>query len=54
MAAAFDTAGFTAVDVHLNDLRSGRMSLSDFTGLAACGGFRRSVLGAGAGWAKLI
>lgn len=55
MAAAFDTAGFTAVDVHLNDLRSGRMSLSDFTGLAACGGFSYGdVLGAGAGWAKLI
>jgi phosphoribosylformylglycinamidine synthase len=53
MAAAFDRAGFTSVDIHLNDLASGRVSLEDFVGLAACGGFSYGdVLGAGEGWAK--
>ena len=55
MAAAFDRAGFTAVDVHMNDLRSGAARLSDFSGLVACGGFSYGdVLGAGGGWAKSI
>jgi phosphoribosylformylglycinamidine synthase len=55
MAAAFDRAGFTAIDVHMNDLRSARVSLKDFTGLIACGGFSYGdVLGAGGGWAKSI
>jgi len=55
MAAAFDRAGFEAVDVHMNDLREGRVSLSDFRGLVACGGFSYGdVLGAGGGWAKSI
>jgi len=55
MAAAFDRAGFEAVDVHMSDLRTGRVSLSDFTGLVACGGFSYGdVLGAGGGWAKSI
>ncbi|MDN5924435.1 MAG: phosphoribosylformylglycinamidine synthase subunit PurQ, partial [Xanthomonadales bacterium] len=55
MAAAFDRAGFTAVDVHMNDLRGGRHKLSDFSGLAACGGFSYGdVLGAGRGWAASI
>jgi phosphoribosylformylglycinamidine synthase len=55
MAAAFDRAGFTAVDVHMNDLLSGEISLADFRGLAACGGFSfGDVLGAGGGWAKRI
>lgn len=55
MAAAFDTAGFEAVDVHLNDLRAGTHVLDDFVGLVACGGFSYGdVLGAGEGWAKLI
>ncbi|MGB2941978.1 MAG: phosphoribosylformylglycinamidine synthase subunit PurQ, partial [Candidatus Macondimonas sp.] len=55
MAAAFDRAGFAAVDVHMNDLLSGRASLADFHGLAACGGFSfGDVLGAGGGWAKRI
>jgi phosphoribosylformylglycinamidine synthase len=55
MAAAFDRAGFASVDVHLNDLVSGAMSLEDFVGLAACGGFSYGdVLGAGEGWAKSI
>ncbi len=55
MAAAFDAAGFAAVDVHMSDILSGRVRLEDFTGLAACGGFSYGdVLGAGGGWAKSI
>jgi phosphoribosylformylglycinamidine synthase len=55
MAAAFDRAGFEAVDVHMNDLRTGRIRLQDFKGLVACGGFSYGdVLGAGGGWAKSI
>ncbi len=55
MAAAFDRAGFAAVDVHMSDLISGRASLRDFKGFAACGGFSYGdVLGAGEGWAKSI
>ncbi|WP_313289047.1 phosphoribosylformylglycinamidine synthase [Stutzerimonas nitrititolerans] len=55
MAAAFDRAGFTAVDVHMSDILSGRISLEDFKGLVACGGFSYGdVLGAGEGWAKSI
>jgi phosphoribosylformylglycinamidine synthase len=55
MAAAFTRAGFTAVDVHMTDILSGRLSLRDFRGLAACGGFSYGdVLGAGEGWAKSI
>ena len=53
MAAAFDRAGFEAIDVHMSDLKSGRRQLSEFKGLAACGGFSYGdVLGAGEGWAK--
>ncbi len=55
MAAAFDRAGFTAVDVHMSDILSGRVALDAFKGLAACGGFSYGdVLGAGEGWAKTI
>ena len=55
MAAAFDRAGFTSVDVHMSDVISGRVSLKDFAGLVACGGFSYGdVLGAGEGWAKSI
>ena len=55
MAAAFDQAGFTAVDVHMTDVLSGRQDLKDFAGLIACGGFSYGdVLGAGGGWAKSI
>lgn len=54
MAAAFMNAGFAAIDVHMTDLLSG-LSLSTFTGLAACGGFSYGdVLGAGQGWAKSV
>ncbi|MDP0589976.1 MAG: phosphoribosylformylglycinamidine synthase [Candidatus Endonucleobacter bathymodioli] len=55
MAAAFERAGFSAIDVHMSDLISGRRMLSEFQGLAACGGFSYGdVLGAGEGWAKSI
>ncbi|KAJ5851719.1 uncharacterized protein N7529_011104 [Penicillium soppii] len=55
MAFAFNTAGFSAVDVHMTDIISGRVSLSSFAGLAACGGFSYGdVLGAGQGWAKSV
>jgi len=55
MAAAFDRAGFTSVDVHMSDIIHGRVSLTEFVGLVACGGFSYGdVLGAGGGWAKSI
>ena len=55
MAAAFDRAGFTAIDVHMSDLIAGRRTLEGFHGLVACGGFSYGdVLGAGEGWAKSI
>jgi phosphoribosylformylglycinamidine synthase len=55
MAAAFDAAGFAAIDVHMSDIIAGRVNLRDFKGLAACGGFSYGdVLGAGQGWAKSI
>ncbi|MDO4426997.1 MAG: phosphoribosylformylglycinamidine synthase [Moraxella sp.] len=55
MAAGFTQAGFTAVDVHMSDLLSGRINLRDFDGLVACGGFSYGdVLGAGTGWANSI
>jgi phosphoribosylformylglycinamidine synthase len=55
MAAAFDKAGFTSVDVHMSDILLGRVSLNSFIGLVACGGFSYGdVLGAGGGWAKSV
>jgi phosphoribosylformylglycinamidine synthase len=55
MAAAFDLAGFRAVDVHMSDLADGRHGLAEFAGIVACGGFSYGdVLGAGRGWAKSI
>ena len=55
MAAAFDRAGFSAIDVHMSDILSGNVTLDQFEGLAACGGFSYGdVLGAGEGWAKSI
>ncbi len=48
-------SGFEAVDVHMSDLISGRLSLDDCKGLVAVGGFSYGdVLGAGEGWAKTI
>ena len=55
MAAAFDRAGFNAVDVTMSDLVDGRHVLNEFQGFVACGGFSfGDVLGAGEGWAKSI
>ena len=54
MAAAFECAGFEAVDVTMSDL-STQHSLAAYKGFAACGGFSfGDVLGAGGGWAKSI
>jgi len=39
----------------MSDILEGRLSLADFRGLAACGGFSYGdVLGAGEGWAKSV
>ncbi|KAF8492923.1 phosphoribosylformylglycinamidin [Gautieria morchelliformis] len=55
MAWAFTAAGFDAVDVHMSDIIGGAVSLSEFRGIAACGGFSYGdVLGAGNGWASSI
>lgn len=55
MAAAFERAGFDAVDVHMSELLEGHRGLDDFAGIAACGGFSYGdVLGAGGGWARSI
>ena len=55
MAAAFDRAGFEAVDVHMTDLIAGRATLEGFKGFAAGGGFSYGdVLGGGRGWAATI
>ena len=55
MAAAFDRAGFDAVDVTMSDILAGRENLQSVQGMVACGGFSYGdVLGAGGGWAKSI
>ncbi len=55
MAAAFHRAGFEPVDVHMSDLLSARVTLAEFKGVVACGGFSYGdVLGAGQGWAKSV
>ena len=55
LAAAFDRAGFEAVDVHMSQLGNGSRSLADHAGLAVPGGFSYGdVLGAGRGWAQSI
>lgn len=55
MANAFVKAEFEAVDVHMSDVISGKVSLKNFAGLVACGGFSYGdVLGAGSGWANSI
>jgi phosphoribosylformylglycinamidine synthase len=55
MAAVLERVGFESHDVHMSDVLSGRVSLADFRGLVACGGFSYGdVLGAGEGWAKSI
>ena len=55
MAAAFNAAGFAAIDLHMSDIIAGRVDLHSFRGLVACGGFSfGDVLGAGRGWANTI
>lgn len=55
MAWSFREAGFDAIDVHMSDILSGAVSLSEFRGMAACGGFSYGdVLGAGNGWANSV
>ncbi|WP_099611990.1 phosphoribosylformylglycinamidine synthase [Vibrio fujianensis] len=55
MAAAFDRAGFHAIDVHMSDILTGQAVLDEYQGLVACGGFSYGdVLGAGEGWAKSV
>nr|VFJ57546.1 MAG: phosphoribosylformylglycinamidine synthase [Candidatus Kentron sp. FW]VFJ60438.1 MAG: phosphoribosylformylglycinamidine synthase [Candidatus Kentron sp. FW] len=55
MAAAFHRAGFDCFDVHMSDIIEGKATLTDYRGLAACGGFSYGdVLGAGGGWANSI
>jgi phosphoribosylformylglycinamidine synthase len=55
MGAVMERVGFESHDVHMSDVLSGRVSLKDFRGLVACGGFSYGdVLGAGEGWAKSI
>ncbi len=55
MAISFTKAGFNAIDVHINDILNKKISLSDFSGIAACGGFSYGdVFGSGFGFAKTI
>jgi phosphoribosylformylglycinamidine synthase len=55
MAAVMERVGFEPHDVHMSDVLGGRVSLQEFKGLVACGGFSYGdVLGAGEGWAKSI
>jgi len=55
MAVSFDRAGFDTFDVHMSDIIAGRVTLKNFAGFVACGGFSYGdVLGAGEGWAKSI
>ena len=55
MAAAFERAGFDSIDVHMSDIIRGEVSLADYRGIVACGGFSYGdVLGGGGGWARSI
>ncbi|KAH3680467.1 hypothetical protein WICMUC_000307 [Wickerhamomyces mucosus] len=55
MAWSFQQAGFTPVDIHMTDIINGIVTLDDFVGFAACGGFSYGdVLGAASGWAKSV
>jgi phosphoribosylformylglycinamidine synthase len=55
MSAAFHLAGFNVWDVAMSDLESGRVSLSQFRGVAFVGGFSYAdVLDSGKGWAGAI
>ncbi len=55
MAAAFSRAGFSAVDIHMSDIKNNLINLDHFEGLAFPGGFSYGdVLGAGRGWSNSI
>jgi phosphoribosylformylglycinamidine synthase len=55
MSHAMARGGFDTFDVHMSDLQSGRVSLAQFKGFVACGGFSYGdTLGAGEGWARSI
>eukprot|EP00300_Choanocystis_sp_HF-7_P019398 c20326_g1_i1.p1 GENE.c20326_g1_i1~~c20326_g1_i1.p1 ORF type:complete len:566 (+),score=119.18 c20326_g1_i1:37-1734(+) len=55
MANAFRLAGFETVDVHMNDLRLGKLDLRAFRGVAFVGGFSYAdALDSAKGWAASI
>ncbi len=55
LAAAFERAGFAAIDVHTSDIISGRDDLSTYAGLAVAGGASFGNAGEpGRGWASAI
>ncbi|MDE2077043.1 MAG: phosphoribosylformylglycinamidine synthase, partial [Burkholderiales bacterium] len=55
MSYAVAQGGFDTYDVHMSDLQAGRVSLDQFQGFIACGGFSYGdTLGAGEGWARSI
>ncbi|ODV98626.1 hypothetical protein PACTADRAFT_48346 [Pachysolen tannophilus NRRL Y-2460] len=55
MAWSFQQAGFNSIDVHMSDIIGGKVTLDNFVGIAACGGFSYGdVLGAGNGWATSV
>eukprot|EP00741_Cyanophora_paradoxa_P009030 tig00001437_g8743.t1 len=55
MSSAFHMAGFDVWDVTMSDLKSGRMHLRDFRGIAFVGGFSYAdVLDSAKGWAGSI
>jgi phosphoribosylformylglycinamidine synthase len=55
MSYAMSLGGFDTYDVHMSDLHSGRVTLDQFKGFVACGGFSYGdTLGAGEGWARSV
>nr|WP_295130594.1 phosphoribosylformylglycinamidine synthase [uncultured Roseateles sp.] len=55
MSYAMAKAGFDTYDVHMSDLQAGAVSLAEFKGFVACGGFSYGdTLGAGEGWARSV
>ena len=55
MSYAMSLGGFDTYDVHMSDLHSGRVTLDEFKGFVACGGFSYGdTLGAGEGWARSV
>ncbi|WIV99852.1 phosphoribosylformylglycinamidine synthase [Kinneretia aquatilis] len=55
MSYAMAQAGFDTYDVHMSDLQAGAVTLEQFKGFVACGGFSYGdTLGAGEGWARSV